>query len=70
MLRASSSNQYFKPLTRLAIELNPMLRYPACHPSVSKWFRRAPTRFLFEERADPSRYFHRRKAIVTFGTQH
>lgn len=48
VLRASSPNQYFNPLSWLAIELNPTLRYSACHPSFSKWFRRAATRFLLK----------------------
>jgi hypothetical protein len=70
MLRTSPPNQRFESLARLAIESNPMLRYSSCHPSFSKWFRRATNSIPLEERADPSRYFHASKAIVTFGTQH
>jgi hypothetical protein len=70
MLRTSPTNQRFQPPARLAIEPNPMLRYSPCHPSFSKWFRRATNSIPLEERADPSGYFHPRKGIVTFGTQH
>jgi hypothetical protein len=70
VLAAAPPHECLKPLPRLLVELNPMLRYPTCHPSFSCGF---VERQLDSagERTGASSYFHRLpKAIVTFGTQH
>jgi len=70
MLGASTPNERLKPTSWFTIEPNPVLRYPAMHPSFSCGF---VERQLDSagERTDPPAYFHpSHETIVTFETRH